>query len=203
MKNVRKIITVILICALSLVVTACSSSKAYTHGTSSGTTYTSSFLGVKAEFGSDWTLSDAASLAKMNGLSDMTESSTKSSFEKNGIVVDMYAVRQLDNSNINIVVEDVKKTYGKSLSEDEYYKKGLETVKTQMSAIDSSAQITEGKTDFLGKSTRCFNISVNIGGVNIYERQVPIFRGDYVSVITFSSLSSSELDSLVGVFNNI
>lgn len=203
MKNIRKIITVIMICALTLVVTACGSSKTYAHGTSSGTTYTSSFLGMKAEFGSDWTLSDDASLAKMNGLSDMTESSTKSSFEKNGIVIDMCAVQQATNSSVNVVVQDIQKTYGKSLSEDAFFKDGLEAVKKQMTAVDSNAEITEGKIDFLGKSSRCINISLEINGVKLKEIQVPVFSNNYITCITFSATDDASVKSLVNTFKQM
>lgn len=200
MKRISKVFSVIALCALMLFMTACGSGskEKFKHGTVSGSTYTSDFIGVKATFGSGWTFYTEAQLAQANGVSDMSASSIESAFSKTGTINEMMVLKE-DGTSVNIVVQDCTKT-GK-LKEDTYFTSvGLDMIKTQLESMGAKASLSAGTVTFLGKSARCINASMTMNGVTVYMIQVPIFKDDYIASITFGSVNKSDLPSLVAMF---
>lgn len=180
--------------------TACGGGQKFKHGTISGSSYTSDFLGVKATFGSDWMLYSDSQTAAYNGLSDMTDKSIQSKFDQNGTIYDMVVARS-DGASINIVVQDTKKT-GK-LKEETYFTTGLDLIKMQLEATGAKVSLKADTATFLGQSTRCIKVSMTLNGVTVHMIQVPIFKGDYVSSITFGSLKESDLPTFMAMFTAV
>lgn len=201
MKKVSKLFSLISLCVLMLLMTACGGGgQKFTHGTISGSSYTSGFLGVKVTFGSDWTLYSDGQTAAYNGLSDMSESSIKSKFEQMGTIYDMLAVKP-DGSSINIVVQDTKKT-GK-LKEDTYFTTGLELLKQTLEASGAKVSLKEDSVSFIGKPTRCIKAQMTHQGITVHMIQIPVFKGDYIASITFGALKESDLSSYMAMFKSV
>ncbi|MDE6728325.1 MAG: hypothetical protein K2J80_10370 [Oscillospiraceae bacterium] len=194
MKRMIKALAAVMVCALMLFMTACGEKSAeFEHGTVSGTSYTSKFLGLKADLGSGWTFLTDSELASANGVSDMTASSVKSAFDKKGVgvIMEMMATKQGGDS-VNITVQSYS---NKSVpSEDAYF----DLIKEQYSKLNTNASF--GRITFLGKSVRCVDLSVSVLGVTAYETQIPIFKGDYIACVTFSSAKKENLKSLIDSF---
>lgn len=199
MKKVSRIFSLIALCALMLLMTACGGQK-FTHGTISGSTYKSDFLGLKATFGSEWDLYSDSRTAAYNGLSDMSASSIETAFKNNGTIYDMVVAKQ-DGSSINIVIQDTTKTG--SLKESDYFTTGVELLKRQLEATGAKATVGTDSVDFLGKSTRCITVKMSMSGITMYMIQVPIFKGDYIASITFGSLTESDLPGFMEMFTAV
>lgn len=199
MKKASRIISVILMCALMLLMTACGGTK-FKHGTIGGSTYTSDFLGVKAKFSSEWNLFSDAEMAKYNGITDMSDSSIKSKFKQSGTIYDMMVARS-DGASINIVIQDTKVT-GK-LKEDTYFTTGLEIVKKQFEAMGANVSLKADTTIFCGKSTRCIKLVMSMSGLTMHMIQIPIFKGDYIGNITFGAFDESDLSGFMAMFSAV
>lgn len=195
MQKVRKVFTVILVCSLMLFTTACKKGDTpFKHGTVSGSTYTSEFLGIKVQAGSGWTMLSDADLAKSNGISDMSESSIQSVFDKGVYIAEMMMSKK-DGVSINFTVQDNDKSL--SFSEKEYFTTGVELIKAQSDAQGFGSDVKKSSVNFLGKSTNCIELSLTMSGTTIHQIQIPIFKSHYTASLTFNSLNKSELQSLV------
>lgn len=199
MKNARRILSIIALCALMFLMTACGGGQSFPHGKIGGSSYTSEFLGFKAKFGSEWELYSDSQTAQYNKMSDMSESSIKSQFDKVGIVYDMVAAKP-DGSSVNICVQDTKKT-GK-MKEEDYFTTGLELIKkTLESTSGAKVSLKADSVNFLGKATRCIKVQMSLNGVTVHMIQIPVFKGDYIASITFGSVNESDLPAFLAMFS--
>lgn len=195
MRKVRKVFLVIPVCVLMLLVSACKKDNTpFKHGMVGANTYTSEFLGIKIQAGSGWSMMSDADIAKGNKISDMSESSIQTVFDKGMYITEMMVTKD-DGSSINITVQDNNKTI--SVSEKEYFTDGIALIKTQFDAAGYTADVKKGSVNFLGKSTDCLELSLTVAGTTVYEIQIPIFKSHYTASITFGSLNKSDLQSLV------
>lgn len=216
MKKLR-ILLVLMVCAIMMLTTACGEDKgsgaviaksnaALSHGTWSGTTYTSKFLGVKGEFGSDWTITTDSDLASAQGISDMSAENMKSVMSNAGVVTEMMAAKA-DGSSVNIVIEDTAKT--KTPMGDEYFTTMLSIGGQQFEAygaamgIEMKASVTESTVNFCGEDTRCLYIVLTTEGMDIHEIQVPVFNGDYITSLTFGAKTKADAEAIAAKFTKV
>lgn len=190
MKTIGRIFSLVLLCALMLLMTACGGKK-FSHGTISDTTYTSKFLGLKASFDSDSIIITDDTLAMGNGISDMSDENIRKALDKDGSISEMMVITAAGDS-VDITVHD-RKALGLP-AEDEYF----ETVKQHLAEENISASI--GTVDFLGKSTRCIEYSMAILGDTFYDLLIPIFKDDYVVIVSFSSAQKDNIKPLINRF---
>lgn len=178
-------------------------STGLSHGTWSGTTYTSKFLGIKGDFGSDWTITSDSELASAQGISDMSAENMKSVMNSAGVVSEMMAAKA-DGTSVNIVIEDTSVT--KTPKGDEYFTTMLSIGGQQFEAygaamgVDMKANVTERTVKFCGEDTRCLYIVLTADSVDIHEIQIPIFNGDYITSITFGATTKADADALLAMF---
>lgn len=191
MKKVSKIFSLVLLCVPMLLMTACGGGKKFSHGTISGTTYTSKFIGLKACFDSDSIIFTDDMLARGNGISDMSDENIQKAFDKDGSIAEMMVITAAGDG-VDIIVHD-RKALGMS-SEDEYF----ETAKQHLAEENISASI--GTVDFLGKSTRCIEYGMTILGDAFYDLLIPIFKDDYVVIVSFSSNKKDNIMPLIERF---
>ncbi len=212
MKKLRALLACA-VCAMTVLTTACgggeggsggsaiiSTRKAsLSHGSWSGTTYTSEFLGIKGEFGSDWEITDDKTLADAYGLSDMSAESMKSALGNKGLVQEMMAAK--GQSSVNIMIEDTTKT--KTPTGDKYFSTMLEIAGKQFEALGLNADVSEGSVTYCGENTRCMNIVLDVEGTKVYEIQVPVFVDNYIVNITFAATSNDEAKKLIDMFSKL
>lgn len=208
MKKLLKLILAAAVCAATMLTAACgkegggsaviaTANAALTHGTWSGTTYTSTFMGVKADFGSDWTVTSDSDLASALGISDMSVDNLKSVLSSTGVISELMAV-DIEQASVNIMIEDTTKT--KTPTGKTFFSTMPDVIKQQFETLGFSAETSEGTVVFCGENTRCLNYVLSLGDVKVYETQVPIFNGDYVAAITFAADSKTRVEELVAMF---
>lgn len=198
MNKTRKVFTAIALCVMMIFVTACQKkdNTPFKHGSWSGNTYTSEFFGIKIQLGADWIAIDDANLAKSVGISDMSESSIRSVFEKGGSIYEMMAAKT-NGSSITISVQDSDQNI--ALSEKDFFELGIAIIKAQYEALGQKCTVEMGTVMFLGNSTKCLDITLTQNGTTVYCILIPLFRSHYTSCITFGSLSKPDLYSLVAM----
>lgn len=193
MKKSSRIFSVIALCVLTLMMTACGGKK-FKHGTISGTTYTSEFLGLKAEFGSGCMFTADDILAMAFGIPDMSSENIQKVFEKTGAITEM-SVILAGGDSVDITVLDRKKT-GAQIG-DAYF----DSAKQKLAGENIPATIET--VNFLGKSTRCIEFSMTVLGETLYETQIPIFKGDYIASVNFSSTKKGNIKPLIDCFKAV
>lgn len=200
-KSVYRIFSAVLICAIALLAAACGKNNTpFKHGTISGSTYTSEFLGIKIQAGSGWTALSDADIAKANGLSDMSESSIQTVFDK-GVYITEMMMGGSGGSSINITVQDNDKTV--SFTEKTYFTTGIDLIKKQFNSAGYTCDAKKNTVNFLGKSTDCIDLSLTMSGTTVYEMQIPFFISHYTASLTVASLDKSELYNLLAMVTAI
>lgn len=193
MKKASKIFSLVLLCALMLLMTACGGkdSATYTRGKWSGSTYTSTFLGFKTTPGSEWSITSDENLAKMAGITDFSDSNVKKTLDS-GMYIPEVALFKPNGASITIAVQDNNKASVK-ITEADYTQSGADVVQAQMSQLGVTCTVTPGTVSFLGKSTKCLEVAAYMQGEEAHEIQVPIFVGSYVASVTFAARTKAEL----------
>lgn len=199
MNRTIKIFSAVAVCVMMLFVTACGKkdNTPFSHGTWSGNTYTSQFFGLKVETGSDWTALSDADLAKRSGISDMSESSIRSRFEKGRSVYEMMTIKN-NGSSMNIVIQDSDETI--SWTEKDFFTAAVPLFKAQFDAQGFKSSVVKDTVNFLGKNANCLNIVLTKDNVTVYEIMIPVFKSHYTACISVGSLNKSELYTLLGMF---
>lgn len=201
MKKFGRIFLVLAACVMMLLTTACKKdNEPFTHGSIIGKTYTSNFFGMKVTVSSDWTMMTDTEIAKLNKIKDMSAASTQAIFDKGAYIYEMYANKS-DGSSINIVVQDNDKSI--SYSEKEYFANAKDLVESTFKSMGYDCTASEGKVNFLGKDTRCLEVTMSNKNMTVYELQIPIFKSHYTANITFGSTKKSNLDSIVKMFSAV
>lgn len=195
MNKTRRIFLAVSVCVLMIFTTACKKdSTPFKHGTVSANAYTSEFLGIKVQGGSGWTMLSDADLAKGNKISDMSESSIQTVFDKGVYITEMMMAKD-NGASINITVQDNDKTI--SFSEKEYFTTGVDLIKSQFKAAGYNCDVKKSSVNFLGKSTNCLELSLTVSGTTVYEIQIPFFKSHYTASLTFASLKKEDLYPLL------
>ena len=202
MNKTRKVFLAVAVCVMLLFTAACKKkdNTPFSHGAWSGKTYTSQFFGIRVETGSDWAPIPDAELAKQMRISDMSESSIQSVFDKGGTVYEMLAARS-DGSSVSIVIQDHNKTV--ALSEKDFYSAGLPFVKAMLEAQGYQCSIEKDTVFFMGKNTNCISLSLTANNRTVYETMIPVFKSHYTALISFGSVSKPDLYLLLDMVKEL
>lgn len=189
MTKINKLLTAVLACAMMIFVTACgessASAKKYSHGKLNGNVYSSEFIGITAEFGSDWTFLDDKALLQSNGITEFSEENAKSG----NYITEMW-VSNSNNDSVNITVQNIK-AVGLNLTEEKLIEKTIETVDAQYSAYGLESKATKGTGTFAGKTVKTIHYDVSSDLMTIEQMQYLIFEGNYAIAITVTITSDS------------
>ena len=221
----KKIIT-ILVCAAVMLTTACdksgisststssSSSESsneskteggFAHGKQDENTYISEFLGLKVEFDDGWTMQTDEVLAQTNFISDMSDENAQKALNKNAVLYEMVAAAETA-SNVNIVIENLNITNGgKPLTAEEYINMVIGNLESQFkeTLVAVDVETEKSAADFLGSEAACINIKVTTGEQVLYQKMIPLSRGAYMGVISFSGASGEEISSAMSMFKSL
>lgn len=180
-------------------------STGLSHGTWSGKTYTSKFLGIKGDFPSDWVVTSDSELASAVGATEMSAEAMKTAMSSVGTVTEMMTATADQSSSVNIVIEDTSKTQTPNES-GKYFSTMPAVAQQQLEAVGEAlgvsmkANVSESSVSFLGEDTKCLYIILTVDGSDVHEIQVPIFKDNYVVNITFAAPTKAEAEALVASF---
>lgn len=201
MSKIRKILSVITVCVVMLFATACGKDNTpFSHGSWSGNTYTSEFFGLRIQLGSEWIVIPDSDLAKRAGISDMSESSIQSVFDRGVTFYEMVAARP-DGSSVSIVIQDHDKTV--ALSEEEFFSAGLPFVKAMLEAQGYNCTVEKDTVHFLGENTSCISLSLTQNNMTLHEMMIPVFKSHYTALIAFGAISKPDLYLLINMISAI
>lgn len=176
----------------------------FVHGAVSGTTYTSSFLGLEAAFGDGWTILTDEELAGTNNIGDMSDENANKALDTNAVLYEMMAAKN-ESTSVNIVIENLNLTNnGKALSEEEYADLSAKNLKAQFEAVGfTDVELDKAAVGFMGKEMTCLNVKLTNEGKDIYEKLFPVSNGAYMGIITFAAADENELTEMMSLFKGV
>ncbi len=202
----KKILALISAAAMALSLTACSGGDGgakFQHGENTDSGYKSSFFNIEVEYGDGWTTYDDEYMASQNSISDMSEENVNKALDESGMLYEMMVMME-SKSNVNIVVENLNLTNGgKSLSGKEYLEASLPNLKDSLAATYGDATVEMSTTTICGKEMDCIKGSISSGGVSANEILVAVSSGKYVAIITFTTVSDDDFNTLASAFKSI
>lgn len=170
-------------------------------GVLSGNTYTNEFFGFRMDLDSDWTVYDAETAAQMTGTA-LENADLGISLEETGLITPVYATASDGMTTINVVIEDLSKTAGSSLSESAYAKAGSANLKTALESMGcTDVSVKTGTVDFAGSSHACISTSASVYGMDMYQTQVVVKSDKYVAIITVGTYFENTTEDLLDLFS--
>lgn len=204
----KKIIAVILICAALMLTTACSAkgkSAAFSHGTQDSGVYTSEFLGLKAEFTEDWSITADSDLAQVNGIDSMSADNMATALKTNGMLYEMMAAAGDNSSNVNITIENLNVTnLGRSLTAEQYVDAAFNSIKNQYAAAGiTDVEAEKSTVSFLGSETACIKTTLKNDGAELRQMMIPVSKGTYMGVIALTAPDEDGVNAQLEMFKSL
>lgn len=204
----KKIIAVILICAALMLTTACSAkgkSAAFSHGTQDSGVYTSEFLGLKAEFAEDWSITADSDLAQVNGIDSMSADNMATALKTNGMLYEMMAAAGDNSSNVNITIENLNVTnLGRSLTAEQYVDAAFNSIKNQYAAAGiTDVEAEKSTVSFLGIETACIKTTLKNDGAELRQMMIPVSKGTYMGVIALTAPDEDGVNAQLEMFKSL
>ena len=204
----KKIIAVILMCAALMLTTACSAkgeSAAFSHGTQDSAVYTSEFLGLKAEFTEDWSITADSDLAQVNGIDSMSADNTATALKTNGMLYEMMAAAGDNSSNVNITIENLNVTnLGRSLTAEQYVDAAFNSIKNQYAAAGiTDVEAEKSTVSFLGIETACIKTTLKNDGAELRQMMIPVSKGTYMGVIALTAPDEDGVNAQLEMFKSL
>lgn len=171
-------------------------------GTVNGQTYTNDLLGISLTLDDGWRFLNRDEINEVLGVTSslVSDEEIAKSLENGNSYMDMYAMQETTGATLNINVQKV----GLSaflLKEDTVLKESESSVVSALESMGlSNIAYNPGTMNFAGKEHACADISGEISGVTLYEKQVCIIKGSYVASITVSTVNENGTDTILGWF---
>lgn len=205
MKNLKFAAAGIALCA-SMLLTSCSggSSVKYTKSTvdeDSGK-FTSEFLGIGADFDTEEWMFLNDTLASYNG-GKTSEEDLRAILESgsvtNSMIYEMFVGKE-SGTNINIVIQNSKVAGG--FSEEGYIDISLDGIEEELEKDGTmeNPKAEKKNISFAGANHYCMDVSGESDGMELHERLICIKVGDYMGIVTITSLSTAERDEITKMF---
>lgn len=170
-------------------------------GTANGSVYKNKFLGITAEFGSEWHLYSDEECKELNEQVIGTVSDDYAEQMKNAnYFYDMMASNETNGSSVNIILQNMG-LQAAFTNITESLKQGCEEAKTSyenMGYTDVKYEII--KTQFLGEERDGSVITSKINGFDYYTKQVLYMKGKYAVSVSVGALSEDECNNILGMF---
>lgn len=212
----KRIFALVLVIALALSLTACSSAgksgstdeKELTLGVidDDNKTYTNEFLGLKCQLDESWDIFDAQQMAQLQGVVADLLSDTDLSEQLNdaGTAQIFYAQAEGGLKTVNIVIENMGILYGSLMDEKEYAEAGVEQIAPAFEGIgltEINTNITSMK--FAGKDHTAITLHGSLGGTDFYETIICYKIGNYIANITAGSYTSDATNDILAMFSKL
>lgn len=176
----------------------------FAHGAVTANSYSSEFLGIKADFTDGWITVTNDVLAQNNGIDDMSDENVNKALNTNAILYELIAGTET-NTNVNIVIENLNITNnGKSLTGAEYIELAFPNIEAQFKAAGFESVDAEKSTvSFLGSEMTCINTKLTSEGQEAVQKMIPLGNGTYMGIVTFTGANEEEIISAMNMFQKI
>ncbi len=195
----KKIISVLLIIAsLSLILCSCNSEKV-ARGTVTDKVYKNESLGITFTAPAGWTFYTDDQLAElMNITKDVFKDSELFDSESIASSIDFMAIDTATSNNVNLAVENLKRTASTKITVEEYLEKAKKQINEQMEGMTFTFS-DGGKSTLGGNEYTVLKANCTFNGVSLtqylYIRKV----GNYMITITATTnngLASSNFEAM-------
>lgn len=172
-------------------------------GSSDGSTYTSTFLGLKCTLGGDWSFYSDEEILEMNQFAqDMMDEEMAERLRSASTLQDMYAANAETGETLNITISNTGTLFGTILSADAYADAALPQLTPAMQSIGlGNVTVEKSSTTFAGKTETAILISGDFDGVPLYETMVVLKRGSYVACVTAASYWEDTTGLMLNAFS--
>ncbi|MBD5129628.1 MAG: hypothetical protein HDT43_06860 [Ruminococcaceae bacterium] len=176
----------------------------FVHGNVAQSSYSSEFLGIKADFADGWVCAADDMLAENNGVSDMSAENVNSALDTKAILYELIATTE-GISNVNIVIENLNITNGgKALSGEEYIELAFDNVTASFKNLGiEEVDAEKSKINFLGSEMACMKTKLASQGQEMVQVMIPINKGAYMGIVTFSGETEDDITSAMTMFKSI
>lgn len=175
----------------------------FKHGTVTDTSYSSSFLGIEADFSDGWEIYGDDELADLNKISDMSDENINKILDSTAVAYELMAGIE-SGSNVNIVIENLNLTNGgKTTDPENYIDMALPNLKSGLEGVYDSVTVNKDKVNICGKDMTCIKAEISGNGITASELQIPVINGTYAAIITFTALTDDDMNTLMSAFKSI
>lgn len=179
--------------------------SSFTVGTIDGNIYSNAFMGFQYTLPDGWSFYDADQMAQLNSWasSNFSDDYIKEQLDSGKVYIDMYAVSTDRMQAQNVVLQNLKGSFGSSLlNADTIIDMSLSSVKSQLES-QGMTDVTAVKEEasFLGTQQPCVSISATYNDISIYEKEVFIKKGDYIACVTTTSYQTDTTQELFDAYS--
>lgn len=200
MNKIKKVLLVIMACAVVLLMTACGD-IAFKHGYWQGQTYYSEYFGFSVKGEAGWDAMTDDGMADFHHIPDLSSKSLKSVLDK-GSLLEMQLSKR-GGVTINIHVYDNEKF--PQYREYQYIDTVINSIEKEFGSLKTiSYNAKQGAVNFLGKLTVCVETDMTIRGLpTTYGLQIPVVRDNYTASIVFTASKKEDITSALDRFSVI
>ncbi len=199
----KKFLALFLASVMVFALVSCGNSeKQLPTGSNENNKYENEFIGIGCKLDDDWTFLTDEEIDELNNIAkDAVGEEIAEAIEKANIIYDMSAAKSDNTQMININLENLGLVYGSTMDESAYIDASIETIKTGLENMGLENIVAEKTTvTFAGKTRHAIEVSGEASGIKIYEKQVCIKAGKYMSNITAISYIEDATDEILAAF---
>lgn len=179
-------------------VSAEESDDEFTSGVVNGNTYENSFFNVAYTIDDDMVFLDEEQLAQVTGtMSDMLSDNKamKEQLDSGAAAIVAYAVDQTGTKTFNVTIQSLN-AIGSLLSEKTLVEASMQQAETMLAQTYDSYDYSIDEVELFGEKHYITNMTVELQGTTIYQRQAYILKGSYYVALTVSATTEEELDAM-------
>ena len=174
-------------------------------GTTVNSAYNNAYFGIGVTLDDNWVFKTQEEINEINGLVQdvVDDDSYAEALEKGTVYTDMIAGADEGLININATIEKLNAISTLAIDEEGYIDIALQN--NDFKAIFEEmglevAAVEKGVAVIVGEEHPCVVIEGSIQGVGFYEKIAAIKKGNYVLVITVSSVTENVVDDVFAFF---
>lgn len=164
---------------------------------SCGVIYRNAAFGFGCVLNENWICADEEMMtARQNAARTALDSA-----EQGGFFVDFYASAADESASIEVIVENMGVLYGAIWDESQYRKHSLERIEGVLSVCGVQYGTVEPMDiQFTGEERPAILVTGSVGDVPMYQRQVYIKHGDYMTILSVTCFQIDISDAILALF---
>ncbi|WP_026651101.1 hypothetical protein [Butyrivibrio proteoclasticus] len=169
----------------------------FTSGVINGNVYENMFFDVTYTIQDDMRFATEDELALLSGaMSDLVDDeATKSQLDNGQTVIVAYALNADNTKTFNVTMSSLN-VFGSLLSEKTLVDMSIEQAMPTLEQMYQNVEVSTEEMEIMGETHYVANMSMEMNGVQLYQRQMYIIKGSYVSAYTCATTDLAELDKL-------
>lgn len=172
-------------------------------GTVNGGVYENEYFGIGCKLNENWIFSVEDELASMTGVTaeSLENEELRELLLSSDVFFDMHAATEDGLLSMALTIENLGAFTGLAVSETEIMEASSDVLNDSLDSLGLEDCTVEAATVTLaGAEHPAYRIHGLIEGVDFYEMQIGIKRGDYFATLTFASVGMDLTDRMLGYF---